>query len=257
MADNHQPEMKFELLKADDYTQYLLREKREIAFVLKQIIAKRANLTAYFGPSNRFLPTSLIAISEDDQYIFLDVSANEDLNEEALATGHLLCITQLDKVKIQFPLDHIERAQYGRFPTLKTALPDVLLRLQRREYYRLTAPAAHALTCKIPAPDGNDIQVEARVLDISGGGVAVVVPPRGVSFTPEMEFKDCRLDLPDFGPITANLRVRNIFRLTNRNGVDMVRAGCEFFDLSTPVANAIQRYILKVERERKAKELGE
>ena len=98
------------------------------------------------------------------------------------------------------------------------------------------------------------VTVEADVVDISGGGLAVTVPPNGVPFEPDMEFADCRLMLPEVGPIATTLRVRNLFRITNRDGSVVLRAGCEFMNLPASMASTIQRYILRTERERNARE---
>jgi flagellar brake protein len=252
MAENPRPSERFELLQADDFAQYLLRERREIAFVLRQLAARRCMITAYLGDSSRFLMTSVLAISEDDRRLYLDVGNDEVLNNNAAGASNLLCVTQLDKVKVQFSVSAHKLDRYERFPAFVAPVPDMLLRLQRREYYRMTAPVSHSLICRIPAP-GQDSRVEARVVDISGGGVAVIVPPKDMNLSADQQYADCRLDLPDFGPVTATLRVRNIFRIGNRGGVDMLRAGCQFEDLPTPMANAIQRYILRVERESKSR----
>jgi c-di-GMP-binding flagellar brake protein YcgR len=98
------------------------------------------------------------------------------------------------------------------------------------------------------------VSVEADVVDISGGGLAITVPPNGIVFEPDMEFADCRLMLPEVGPIATALRVRNLFRITNRDGSVVLRAGCEFLNLSASMASSIQRYILRTERERNARE---
>jgi len=256
MADNTRPATKFELLQSDDFEQYLLHERREIAYVLRQLAARRSMITAYLGDSARFLMTSVLSVSDDDRSIYLDVGNDDALNNDASTASSLLCLTQLDKVKVQFSVTRPRPANFGKYPALHTLLPEALLRLQRREYYRLTAPVSHSLICRIPSP-GQNSRVEARVIDISGGGVAVIVPPKDMSLSADEKYMDCRLDLPDFGPVTTTLRVRNIFRITSRSGTDMLRAGCQFEDLPTPMANAIQRYILRVERDRKAREVGD
>jgi c-di-GMP-binding flagellar brake protein YcgR len=253
MADKAQPATKFELLQSDDFEQYLLHERREIAYVLRQLAARRCMITAYLGNSSRFIMSSVLSVSDDDRSIHLDLGSDEILNNEAASTESLLCITQLDKVKVQFSITRPRLETFGKFPALFAAMPEVLLRLQRREYYRLTAPVAHSLICRIPSPGASN-RVEARVIDISGGGVAVIVPPKDMGLTADEKYMDCRLDLPEFGPVTTTLRVRNIFRITNRSGTDMLRAGCQFEDLPADMANAIQRYILRVERDRKARE---
>lgn len=252
MVNSRSPEPRFELLHADDYSQYLLREKREIAFVLRQLASRRSMITAYYGSGGKFLLSSVVGVSADEHTVFLDLGNDEAAIVGAIAAGNLLCITQLEQIKIQFQITSPERTEYERFPALAAPLPAVLLRLQRREYYRLTTPVAEALACQIVLKGETPHTVEAKVLDISGGGISVLIPPQGTDFQPGMEFQDCRLVLPDFGPVTASLRVKNLFMLTGRNGVAMLRAGCQFSNLSTPMANAIQRYILKVERDRKS-----
>ena len=248
MSTKNTPEPKFELLQADDYSQYLLREPREVAFVLRQLAARRSMVTAHFGERNEFLLTTVIEVAADNKSLLLDLGREETLIANALASGQLLCVTQIDKVKVQFPLERLQRVTHEGFPALRAPLPGVLLRLQRREYYRLSAPASDTLSCQIPLAD--DRRITARVIDISGGGIAVLAPPDDTLLQPDMSFRNCQLVLPEFGPITATVHVRSLFRMTQRNGQDMLRAGCQFEDLSAPMAHAIQRYILRIEQDR-------
>lgn len=237
-----------EIHEPEAFTQYLLRERREIAFVLKQLGARRAMITAYFGSAQAFILTSVIDVAEDNKSFFLDLGKDEVAINEALKEGRLLCATQLEKVKIQFPLDRIERTTHEGFPALRASTPDLLLRLQRREYYRLSAPSLDSLNCRIPLPDGR--KLNAQILDISGGGLAIIAPPDGQDLAVGTLFENCRLELPDYPPITVGLQIRNLFRMTTRSGREILRAGCQLINLRTAEANNIQRYILKAERER-------
>ena len=131
-------------------------------------------------------------------------------------------------------------------------VPDSLLRLQRREYYRLATPATHGITCSVVVHgEGIDERrVDATVLDISGGGLAVMVPPEGTPFEPDREFHHCRINLPEVGTIETKMRVRSVFRISAANGRPMLRAGCQFVRLPDSQVSMIQRYILRVERDR-------
>jgi len=253
MSKTSTPEPRFELLQTDNFGQYLLRERREIAFVLRQLAAKRNMITAYYGERGDFLISSVVAVAKDERNVFLDLGTNEEVIASAMIGGQLLCVTQLEKVKIQFALSSLERTRFEGFSALQAPIPEVLLRLQRREYYRLAAPSSDALICQIPIDIAGKGRVDARVVDISGGGIAVVAPPEGMIFEPDTTYAQCRLLLPEHGPITATLRVRNVFRMTSKSGIEMIRAGCQFIDLSAPMANAVQRYILKAERDRNAR----
>ena len=249
--------LKFELLQSDDYSQYLLREKTDILYNLRGLMQKRAMLSAFIDASADSFLTAILAITPDEHYLILDAASDESINRRVEGAEQLICVTQLDKIKIQFAAKELSRFPYEGHEAFRVALPDVLLRLQRREYYRLMAPVSHSISCLIPVTeDGGTriVSVEANVLDISGGGLAVMVPPNGMTFEPEMEFADCRLMLPETGPISTSIKVRNIFRITNRDGSVMLRAGCEFTNLPSNMAATIQRFILKAERERNARE---
>ncbi len=258
MTEKDNPALKFELLQSDDFAQYLLRDATEIEHVLRNLIRRRAMVTAYINGTRDFMLTTVLEVDSAKGVLVLDVPSDEAQQRRAEKAEALICITQLDSVKIQFPVSAQGSAMHDGHPALVTSLPDRLLRLQRREYFRLTAPVSHSLVCQIPVPgdEGPPNTYEARVLDISGGGVAIVVPPEGVAFKPDTEFTSCQIQLPDAGTVTAKLRVRSVFRVTNRNGISMLRAGCEFVDLSDRVASVIHKYILKVERERSARERG-
>lgn len=237
-----------ELLAADHYSQYLIREAREVAYVLRQVASHRAMITAYFGKAGEFLLTSVLEVSNNNRQLILDLGSDAELIAKALADGKLLCATQIEKVKIQFMLEGIERTEHEGFPALRATLPDLLLRLQRREYYRLAAGNLDSLNCHIPLPGGRTIN--ARVLDISGGGVAIIAPPEGNSLEPDKVFDNCRLDLPDSAPVIVSLHVRNLFRMKTRGGQEVLRVGCQLLNVPPAAANQIQRYILKAERER-------
>jgi c-di-GMP-binding flagellar brake protein YcgR len=98
--------------------------------------------------------------------------------------------------------------------------------------------------------------MEANVIDISGGGLAVMVPPTGMLFKAGDVFPNCRIELPEVGIVIATLEVRNVFDVTLRSGAQVARAGCQFSNLPGPTLALVQRYIIKVERERKARESG-
>jgi c-di-GMP-binding flagellar brake protein YcgR len=245
---------KFELTEADDYGKYLLYSKTEIVFILRALQKKGSLISVYFNQGNDFLLTSVLAV--DDSGITLDLGSDAQTNRKALASAKLIFVSSHERVKIQFSTTQLVEARHEGRPAFRTPLPESLLRLQRREYYRLTTPIANPLKCLVPVPreDGSQRTVEVNVMDISGGGVAVVVPPEGVPFAPDMRFENCRIDLPEAGTVTATLEVRNVFEVTLRSGTRVRRAGCRFLHLPGPMASMIQRYIIKVERQRKAKE---
>jgi hypothetical protein len=91
------------------------------------------------------------------------------------------------------------------------------------------------------------------LLDISGGGVGLMATPSLAALLQRGGFlSDCKMTLPDEGLLVANLCVRNKFDVTTRGGSRYVRVGCEFIALPGARMSMVQRYITRVERERKA-----
>jgi c-di-GMP-binding flagellar brake protein YcgR len=243
-------------LESSDYTKYLLRTRNDVIFVLRGLTASADRITVYFNDGKDFFLTSVIAV--DDDGLTLDYGNHAEMNQRALSAEKLFCVTSHQKVRVQFLLRGLKRVDAKDGPAFRAGLPDAVLRLQRREYYRLTTPIARPLKCEIPVPtpDGGFRKAEINIIDISGGGLAVMVPPVGMEFTPGMEFPNCRIALPEVGIIIATLQVRNLFDVTLRSGSQVSRAGCQFVNLPGPMLTLVQRYIIKVERERKARETG-
>jgi c-di-GMP-binding flagellar brake protein YcgR len=245
-----------ELLEPSEYDEYLLHERREILHVLRALNEQVCQITVFFNDGTDFILTTLLSVSDSE--ITLDYGADAELNQLAGAANKLFCITLLDKVRVQFILRQLQQTTYDGRPAFKAILPDSLLRLQRREYYRLTMPVTRRLGCQIPIPqtDGSVSLVDVDIVDISGGGIAIVAPPEEVRFESDMEFPKCRIELPDVGVIIAAIRVRTVFDITLRNGTHVKRSGCAFVNLPGAMATLIQRYIIKTERELKARESG-
>lgn len=254
-----QTPLRFELEQHSDYSKFLLYSKAEIVFVLRSLIQKGAMATVYFDQGKSFMLTSVLAIGADNNGFILDIGGDDETNTKALAADKLILTTAVDKVKIQFSLNKLSETSYEGRPAFLATLPETLLRLQRREYFRLSTPIASPIKCTIPMKraDGSALVVEAPLLDISGGGVGLMVhPEQSGLYETGATFNDCRISLPEEGLLVTTLRVRNAFDVTAKNGSHYVRVGCEFVDLQGSRLSMIQRYITRIERERKARMSG-
>jgi c-di-GMP-binding flagellar brake protein YcgR len=243
-------------LDPGSYSQYLLHARSEILFVLRSLVSAADRITVHFHEGRDFFLSTLLTV--DNAGIVLDCGGNAEINRLAQEADRLYCVTNHEKVLVQFLLRELQSCLFEGKPAFRAPLPESVLRLQRREYYRLTAPVAHPLKCRIPMPVTHDahLTVEASVLDISGGGLAVIKPPSGMTLAPGMEFANCRVELPEIGVLVATLQIKSLFEVTLRTGAQVTRAGCQFIDLPGPMLTLVQRYIIKVERERKARESG-
>lgn len=245
-------------VRYDEEEKYLLRHPRDIRQVLQALLDRRALISAHLTARGQVFPTSLIELAADEEIVLFDGSVNETVNRGIEEADQIVFVSQLDRVHVQFPLAGCERLLLDGQTAFRASLPDRVLRLQRREFYRLQVPVSHPVRCQIPFATGEEEPqwVDMRVLDISGGGLAVEVPPERPEFRPYREYTDCRLLLPDGEPLPVRLMVKNLFRQSRPNGREIWRAGCQFTDLPRGGDALIQRYIFRMERQRSARERG-
>ena len=208
-ADLQESPPQFELEQPDDYSQYLLYSKAEILAVLRTMINKGAMITVYFDQGHSFLLTTIIALSADNQNMILDLGSNEEMNSRALQAKKLIFTTLIDKVKIQFSLGKLKLSPMqgdGRLAFVG-AVPEKLLRLQRREFYRLSTPIANPIkiNAHLRRTDGSLLPIELPLLDISGGGVGLMVAlDLAALFQRGDVLSDCRMMLPRRGLVARH-----------------------------------------------------
>ncbi|MEW5893848.1 MAG: flagellar regulator YcgR PilZN domain-containing protein [Pseudomonadota bacterium] len=242
--------MRFDYNTNEDLGRYTLRDAVEIERILRKMLTDKTIVTIHAGGGEDFLLTTLVGINPNTGFIYFDRGPDERINELLLASEKSTVTAMLNQVRIQFSVGRFERAKYSGEIVLKTKLPATLLRVQRREFYRLATPLTDPVKCWINLPSGT---LKVVVTDISVGGIGVLYPPSGIRLVAGEIHHGCRLALPDAAEAVVSLKVCSTYKETMKNGLITLRAGCQFVNLPAPVETAIQRYILKIERERKAR----
>jgi c-di-GMP-binding flagellar brake protein YcgR len=235
---------------AIDYHQYSIASRLEISQILRAIMRNAGLITASVGGSEFFL-TSIVRVDDEAGYMMLECERGGKHVGRVLDKQHLLCSTSLDKIKIQFVCAGIEATQCDGRDAFKAPLPVELLRLQRREYFRMTTPIANPVKCTLSLPH-NDTRatVELSLIDISCGGIAVMTPHE--LFSPELGATyDCVLHLPGTTALRTRAQARNAYMMKLANGKITQRTGFAFVNLRESMLSVIQRYIMGLERQRK------
>ena len=228
---------------------YTIHSAADIQFVLRGIMQAKSLITLYFDQGNSFILTSILAIDPRNKKMILDYGNDEKLNQKILNTAKLTCVTSQAKVKVEFKCNSIKKMQFQDNSAFIVNLPESLMRMQRRDFFRITTPSVKPLLCVIPLPEGYKSKTaEVVLLDISCGGIAVIDQHPVVSFDPETIFKNCQITLPEIGTITTDIKVKNTYEVKLHNEVTCKRAGCEFINPPTKILAMIQRYIVKLEQ---------
>lgn len=240
--------MKIELISTDDSSRYLVTHGPEIERLLREIMAEK-NLVAIYGEDgNTFMLSTLLAVDAEHDALLLEQGADREMNRRLLAGAGCTCATTHEQVHVQFSAPTPQPARHGDDTAFRLPLPRELLRLQRREYYRLVTSVVNPVKCLINL---GEQRIESVVVDLSIGGIGVLSYPEAGRLRAGDEHHGCRIMLPGTGEFALGLRVRSTFDVTLKNGRLTHRAGCQFIDLPPSIETAIQRYIIRVERDRR------
>jgi flagellar brake protein len=241
--------------QAEDESPYWLHSRIEILAVLRDIARSRTLANVNFGSGAEALVTPLLGVDIAAGELLFDCSGSERINRGILQAEKLLFYCMHDKIKIRFSTPAARVVQSQNRESFAACLPESMLRLQRRELYRIPAPISRPIRCTVPVQKDNKIQyVETRLHDISQGGVALIARPGELHVEPGMSFPDCRIALPDAGNAVVMLETVHVRDMPLLNGKTAVRIACKYVRPSTTALALIQRQMMKLERELKAKQ---
>src|SRR5450830_588756 len=239
----------FQDAELENWHDFEVESRRVIFALLRGIGEKNQLIRMLIKGESDVCVTSILEVDEAANAVYLDCSIDQEQNQRVLASHQLSFETTLDKVRILFAADHVEAATFEGNPAFKIAIPATLIRLQRREYYRISTPVTNPVRVLIPLPAELGGPTSFPLADISCGGISILDNKMILGNAVGKEYPDCRIDLPKIGAVHTALQVRSSLDLTLLNNKSNRRLGCEFVNISRGALAAVQRYITKLERE--------
>jgi c-di-GMP-binding flagellar brake protein YcgR len=238
----------------DTEENFRVHSQTDIIFILRGVIQANSLVTLYPGITDDFILTAILAVDLQNNRIIVDYGSDEKICQQALKSKELTFVTVQNRVKVEFTCDQIRKIQFEGKDAFAVNIPTSLLRIQRRDHFRISTPIINPLKCIIPIPGGiPSSKAEVALLDISCGGIAVIDQHPVINFDPGIIYENCQIALPEIGTIKITIKVKNTYEITLRNGQNCMRAGCQFINLPASMEAMIQRYITKQEQMRKNK----
>lgn len=237
-----------------DLSPFKVFSRREILTLLRGISDQRQLIRLLMEGSGEATITSILHVDEDADMVIIDVASKQEVNDHLLRSENLSFETVLDRIRIVFFSTKIEACTYLDLPAFQFPVPATLIRLQRREFYRVPTPVTAPVHCTIElSSDDGRQSVSLPLQNVSGGGIAVMDEKRQIDNTIGKIYTDCHIHLPGSTVIITTLQIRNSQDLRLDNGKTLRRLGCLFVGLPKPMLAVVQRYITKLEREQNAK----
>lgn len=191
--------------------------------------------------------TRLLAVRPEYEELIFDATSVRDLDAldgtESIEAG-----AKIDAIRIFFRTGFAEAAIFRGQRVFRACVPEAIARVQRRGSVRYQVPALNPPVVSLRLPSKNDRELRLRLMDISLGGVALVLEDRALAFEPGTTLRNCRLDLPGCGVVETDLSIQYVDLMDRKSG--WRRMGCRFSDLPMFALTHVRSYVTTLERER-------
>lgn len=241
----------------ENWHDYEVESRREIVMLLRAIGTKHQLVNMRAEGGSEVGLTTILSVDAERGRVILDRPPSQTQSHNLVAANGVAFDTTLDKIRIMFSANRVEACEFEGGAALRIALPSSLIRLQRREFYRMDTPIGNPVRAVIALPEElGGGETVLPLADISCGGVAILDNQFLLGETIGKSYADCKIDLPEIGVVTATLQVRSSQDMKLLNNKVKRRLGCQFVGISRGNLAYVQRYITKLEREQNARAAG-
>lgn len=238
-----------ELTEAEIEARFHVVGTLPVAFMLTGFARERDPFSVQFGGGQEMFLTTLLAVEPHSGVLIFDCSGSEETNHKFLASERNVFVGRPAGIHVQFVTGAPREVKYEGGRAFAVGVPKHLVRLQRREYFRIETPRVRPLQFFGRLPGGGLLNLPAHDISVAGIGLTAGSPPAGPEIG--MALENCHCALPeDEQDLFFRATVRHITARESRGGVQQWRIGLHFADLPGNAENRIQRYIARVERER-------
>jgi c-di-GMP-binding flagellar brake protein YcgR len=216
-----------------DTSGVLIRGRQEILQLMRKLHEQSIPLTLSLAEHAGGTRGPLIYIDEATRMLLVECSGSPLLD----AQGGVLISCVVDGSKYEFQSATLSVTTLDSVPVASIDLPEFVWRFQRRRDARHDTRALH-ITLNM-----GFIDADARVTNMSLGGVGVVCCGADVHLVPGEMLHACTISLPGAGEIRADLKVRHVTPAHDKSGAAVMLAGCEFTGMSGHARQLMTHYL--------------
>ena len=238
-----------DLSPLDDEISFDLRGHTEIVFALNELIRRGELVTVSFNSGADLVLTTLLSVDREDDTLVFDWGGSESANGKLLQSGRNFFVAKPDGIKIQFITECVRETTYGGKKAFVTDLPEKIVRVQRRDGYRVVTPVARPLLCHVTVKKGESLTLPIH--DISVGGIGLTLHEVTKSLEAGSALQEVCVQLPEQGEVRCAARVCHVTTHDTLAARPVTHVGLRLENPPHVMQARIQRYIGDLERARR------
>lgn len=196
------------------------------------------------------LISKILAITPDK--LVLDFGSQAEDNIAVLKAQHITITAETQGAKVEFTVEQLQQSEYLQLPAFITVPPPTLWFVQRRRYFRITAPLHPPYFCQTKLADNSTLRF--RLYDLSLGGMgALLETAKPAELHEGMRFAQIEVNMGQWGVFHFDAQLISISERKVIDGknetITTPRLSFRFLNVSPTVERQLQRIIFSLERE--------
>jgi c-di-GMP-binding flagellar brake protein YcgR len=184
---------------------YLISNSENIIGKLSILLKSKCLITAHFGDNDDSFITTILDIYIENSYLTFYHGPKEDSVEQLLGSQKITFKTEYAGIQIAFEAKKIANIQHQGIPIFVIPVPESILWMEARDFYRVKSPASKSSYCQLTPKDQEPINL--KLYDISLTGLSILNACSEVSalMVPDTHVEQCKLILADTAEDTISL----------------------------------------------------
>lgn len=216
---------------------HLLRSGAQIGRLLEALVARRETVTAELPGGGEPFTSRLVHADPARQFILITMAASESANAALLAVTRVTLVSATGNWHVQFVAVEPCEVMLDGTRAIRLRYPGFLAVQQRRQHPRVDVPPTVPLHCVADA--GGITPFDAQVVDISLGGIGVLLHPSDITLEPGTVLVGCRIEVAGKDPVTIDLEVHYSEVVTLPDASRARRSGFRFVNASDEVKKLV------------------
>jgi len=234
---------------ADDaMAEFRVDAPREVQTLLRRLLDASADLFLS-APNGAHLRTTLWTLDSARGQLSFAADETDPQVRRLVDAGEAAAVGYLDHVKLQFDVDSPLLVHGAQACALQARLPQRLYRFQRRQSYRVRLSERSGAAAVLRHPGLPEMLLTLRVLDLSIGGCALLVPHDVPPLPPGTRVSGVRIALDALTWFDATLVLQHVTSLDG--DAAGARVGCVLHDLDGQSLRALQRHIDQAQKRKR------
>lgn len=227
---------------------FLIRRPEQVIGKLSVLLKNKCLLTACFGKNNSFV-TTIFDIHIKNNLLIFSHSPKDGSIEQLLNNQKITFRAEYLGVKVAFDATKLASIQHQGAPLFAIPIPESILWIEARDSHRVKSPVSKSSYCQLMLAEQEPVSL--KLYDISLIGFSMLTDSKEVSDLMILytAFEQCKLILADTGEDTISFETRSKYIINPENLNRIEKIGCKFTRITPAFEDAVQRYILQIERE--------